>query len=149
MIDRAIKSRCHAADRGTYGADRRRGRRGLVQPCTTPRGAVRSQLLVMSRLRGLPRGLLLRPLLGPYERNRSLTHGRIGGWTADTMTTEIDEDEFRRSTTDRFRGIAGRFPGIRRAREISRQCYVNRRVHLCGALQSSFIRLNEVNRGIV
>lgn len=72
MIDRAIKSRCRATDRGTLGADRRpsavgrrRSRRGLMQPCTTPRGAIRPQLLVMSRPEAF-RGALLRPLLA-YE----------------------------------------------------------------------------------
>lgn len=123
MIDRAIKSRCRATDRGTLGADRRpsavgrrRSRRGLMQPCTTPRGAIRPQLLVMSRPEAF-RGALLRPLLA--YRNRSLT--AMPHDNADTMTTEIDEDGFRwpeRARRGRPHGLIPRnyrrFPGIRR-----------------------------------
>jgi len=106
MIDRAIKSRCRATDRGKLGADRRpsavgrrRSRRGLMQPCTTPRGAIRPQLLVMSRPEAF-RGALLRPLLA-YEiaaSRRYLTTTQTRWQRKSTKTDFVDPKAARTPT---------------------------------------------------
>jgi len=120
MIDRAIKFRCRAADRGTLSGlavgrrpsavGRRRSRRGLVQPCSTPRGAIRPQLLVMSRFEAF-RGASYAPFLPSKSQPHGDTDdaddgGGGGGGGGDggdgrAIVTEIDRDEFRRAQAAR------------------------------------------------
>lgn len=148
MIDRAIKSRCRATDRGTLGADRRpsavgrrRSRRGLMQPCTTPRGAIRPQLLVMSRPEAF-RGALLRPLLA-YEiaaSRRCLTTTQTRWQRKSTKTDFVGPKAARTPTridSEELPTISWNPP---RVRERELHCYVNQGTSFArGALRSSFI----------
>lgn len=67
------------------------------------------------------------------------------------MTTEIDEDEFRRSirATDRFQGIADDFLESVRTGEISMLCKSRGTFFAARALRSSFTVALKLNRDIV
>jgi len=78
--------------RSGLAVGRRRSRRGLVQPCSTPRGAIRPQLLVMSRFEAF-RGASYAPFLS----TKSQPHGDADD-ADDADGRRLDEIDKDRST---------------------------------------------------